>query len=136
VGLIVARDVRAAAAADVEVIELEGEPASLIAAWEGSGPTVVVDAVSSGAPAGTVTVVNVTDAPLPPSLGAASTHALGLGEAIELARVLKRLPERLVVVGVEASELGLGGPLSPAVAAAVLPATRAVLSSLGTDPKP
>jgi len=134
VGLIVAREVRAAATADIAVIELEGEPASLIAAWEGAGPTVVVDAVASGAPAGTVTVVDATDAPLPPSLSAASTHALGLGEAIELARVLDRLPKRLVVVGVEASEFAPGRPLTPAVAAAVPPATRAVLSSLGAGP--
>jgi hydrogenase maturation protease len=47
------------------------------------------------------------------------THALGLAEAIALGRALERLPARLVVVGVEASETDSGHGLSPAVAGAV-----------------
>ena len=52
IGLLVARRVRELADPEVEVMELEGEPARLIDAWQGAGLAVVVDAVKTGAPAG------------------------------------------------------------------------------------
>ncbi|MDF3143003.1 hydrogenase maturation protease, partial [Streptomyces sp. T21Q-yed] len=55
-----------------------------------------------------------------------SSHGLGLGEAVELARVLGLLPERLVVYAVEGAESELGTGLSPAVAGAVEPLVKAV----------
>ena len=48
-----------------------------------------------------------------------STHAFGAAEAIELARVLGRLPRRLIVVGIEGARFDAGVGLSPEVAAAV-----------------
>jgi hydrogenase maturation protease len=127
IGLLVARRVRELADPEVEVMELEGEPARLIDAWQGVHLAVIVDAVSSGAPEGTVTRFDAGADSLPPSVSASSTHALGLGDAIELARALNRLPERLVVFGIEAARFVAGSDLSPAVAAAVEPATEAVL---------
>jgi len=47
------------------------------------------------------------------------THAFGLGAVVELARALQRLPDRLVLVGVEAESFDHGAPLSPAVRSAV-----------------
>jgi hydrogenase maturation protease len=127
IGLLVARRVRELADPGVEVMELEGEPARLIDAWQGAQLAVVVDAVSSGAPEGTVMRFDAGADSLPPSVSASSTHALGLGDAIELARALNRLPERLIVFGIEAAGFVAGSELSPAVAAAIKPAAEAVL---------
>ena len=127
IGLLVARRVRELADPEVEVMELEGEPARLIDAWQGAGLAVVVDALKSGASEGAVTRFDAAADPLPPSVRASSTHALGLGEAIEIARALDRLPERLVVFGVEGTRFQAGSDLSPAVAAAIEPVAEAVL---------
>jgi hydrogenase maturation protease len=127
VGLLVARRVRELADAGVEVIELEGEPARLIDAWEGARLAVLVDAVSSGAPEGTVMRFDAGADALPASVSASSTHALGLGDAIEIARALDRLPERLIVFGIEGSGYVAGSEPSPAAAAAIQPAAEAVL---------
>jgi hydrogenase maturation protease len=62
---------------------------------------------------------DATDRPLPVELGSASTHALGLAAAIELARELGRLPRRLVVYGIEGERFELGEGLTPAVGDAV-----------------
>ncbi|WP_329560502.1 hypothetical protein [Kitasatospora sp. NBC_01266] len=51
--------------------------------------------------------------------GTTSSHGLGLGGAVELARELDRLPQRLVVYAVEGAEGGLGFGLSAPVAAVV-----------------
>ena len=48
-----------------------------------------------------------------------STHGIGLGDAITLARHLERLPVRLTVIVVEAHRFDELAPLSGPVAAAV-----------------
>jgi hydrogenase maturation protease len=55
-----------------------------------------------------------------------SSHGLGLGEAVELARALGRLPSRLVVYAVEGADSSTGPGLSPAIATAVEPLARSV----------
>lgn len=127
VGLLVARRVRELGGPRVEVLELEGEPGRLIDAWQGARLAVVVDAVRAGAREGSVMRFDASATALPASISASSTHALGLGDAIEIARALDRLPPRLVVYGVEGASFGAGEAVSEPVAAAVDEAARAVL---------
>ncbi|WP_329296806.1 hydrogenase maturation protease [Streptomyces pseudovenezuelae] len=106
----------------------DGDPARLIGLWEGAGLALVVDAAHAhpGTP-GRVHRLELDAGQLahPPTT---SSHGLGLGEAVELARVLGVLPDHLVVYAVEGADSALGTGLSPAVAAAVEPLVRAVES--------
>jgi len=89
---------------------------------------VLVDTVRSGAAPGTIHRVEVTDRPIPASLrSSSSTHAVGVGQAIELARALGRLPTRPVVYGIEGASFDAGAALSGDVAAAVVRVADAVL---------
>ena len=106
---------------EVEVATCEQEPSRLLDAWAGAGLALVVDAVASGAAPGTVHRFDASERAVPAGVFRGSTHALGVGEAIELARALGRLPGRVLVYGVEGAEFGAGEGLSPAVAAAVGP---------------
>lgn len=119
IGLLVARRVRELAGPEADVMELEGEPSRLIDAWQDARLVVVVDAVKSGAAEGSVTRFDVTAEPLPPSLSVTSTHALGLGDAIEIARSLDQLPPRLIVYAIEGARFQAGAEVSPAVAGVV-----------------
>ncbi len=119
VGLEVAARLRGTLPAGVELLEREGEPTALIDAWEGAGAVWLVDAVSSGAPPGTVHRLDAGERELPPEVFRTSTHHVGLAEAVELARVLGRLPARAVVFGIEGARFEVGEELSPSVAAAV-----------------
>ena len=112
--------------AGVELLEREGEPTSLIDAWEGADAVWLVDAVSSGVEAGTVHRLDASEAELPTELFRASTHHVGLAEAVELARALGRLPAQTVVYGIEGKSFQVGEELAPAVAAAVDPVAQAV----------
>jgi hydrogenase maturation protease len=116
----------------VEVLEREGEPSGLIDAFEGAGAVWLVDAVSSGARPGTVLRLDARAEPLPAEMFATSTHHLGLAEAIELARALNRLPERLVVFGVEGADFGAGDRLTPEVEAGAARAADAVREEVTT----
>ena len=55
----------------------------------------------------------------PPRPSGRRRHALGVGDAVELARELDRLPPRLAVYGIEGESFEAGEGLSPAVEATV-----------------
>lgn len=135
VGLWVARRVAQVAPPDVVVVEHE-DPTGLIDLWRGLDLAVVVDAVRSGAPPGTLLVRDAgTDAgPLTAdawaSTGRGGTHAFGLAAAVELGRALHSLPRRLVLVGVEVATVEHGVGLSPAVRSALDDAVAAVADVL------
>lgn len=116
----------------VVTMELDGEPARLVDAWGGAALAVVVDAVRSGRVPGTIHRLEPGADSLPAWAGARGSHALGLGEAFRLGEALGRLPERLVVLGVEGGNFGPGEGLSESVAEAVA-ALAAELVRIVTD---
>lgn len=137
IGPAVAAHLREALPADVGLVVVDGEPSRVVDAWTGTEVAVVVDAVRSAATPGTVHRLHVhpDGDPIPaPGRGAASSHAAGLAEAVALGRALGRMPERLVVVGVEVAEVGDGPGLSARVAAAVPAAVAAVRAEVVDAP--
>jgi hydrogenase maturation protease len=118
-GLQAAAALRGHVPAAVEVLAESGEPTALLDHFDGADAVWLLDAVSSGAPAGTVHRLDASATELPERLFRTSTHHIGLAEAIELGRALGRLPSRVVVFGIEGSNFATGAELSPAVADAV-----------------
>jgi hydrogenase maturation protease len=114
----------------VIVVEHDGDPAGLLDLLSRARVAVLVDAACTGAAPGTCTHVDASTDPVPAAVGVASTHGVGLAEAVELGRALGRLPAALDVVCVEGESYGIGDGLSRAVAAAVDPAADAVLAVL------
>ena len=119
VGRIVAQRLRLRQLPDVDVIEDGGEALSLMSRFEGVDAVYLVDAAVSGAPPGTIRRFDVTTAPLPDAMATLSTHGFGLAAAIELARVLHRLPRLCIVYAVELDACTMGAPLTQAVEATV-----------------
>ena len=113
----------------VELHLSEGEPTRLIEAWDGAALAVVVDAVRAE-PAVPGRLHR------PGAARPASSHGLGLGEAIGLAQALDRMPGVLILHAVEAADLGQGTGLSPAVAAVIDALAAAVLRDLRGPSRP
>lgn len=122
-GLLAARRLREMG---LEAAEASGEATSLMAGWEGHEDVLLVDAVLTGAPAGTIHLWDARSAPLAREALRCSTHGLGVAEAIELARVLGRLPARLRICGIEGRRFGPGEAPSPEVLEAVEKAARLI----------
>lgn len=91
------------------------DPIALLDLWAGAAHAVIVDAAATGAPPGTVRRYAAAAGAASPG----STHAFGVADAIDLARALGGLPERLDVYAVEGADFSLGYGLTPAVARAV-----------------
>jgi len=103
----------------LRTLVLPGEGSELIEAWSGQAHVIVVDAMRSGAPAGTIRHFDAVTQPLPAGEFPSLSHRFGLAEAVEMARILGRLPARLDIWGIEAGDAGQGPGLSPKVDAAV-----------------
>ncbi|MGY0490631.1 hydrogenase maturation protease [Streptomyces sp. WG-D5] len=108
----------------------DGEPGRLLGRWENAALAVVVDAAHAEPPhPGRVHRLELADEALARP-GSTSSHGLGLGEAVELSRVLGRLPGRLVVYAVEGADRTVGTGLSPVVAERVDAVADAVESDI------
>lgn len=111
----------------------DGESTRLLSLWQGRELAVVLDAVHAhpGEP-GRIHRLDLAGAAL--LRGGATTHGLGLGEAVALGQVLELLPSRLVVVGIEGECFDWGTELTPAVAEAV-PRAAELVHALLDEPR-
>ena len=109
-------------------------PCRCFDAWEGAERVWLVDAVMSGAAAGTVHRIDAAREPLLPRPRCRSTHGLGVAEAVELARALGRLPRSLVVFGIEGASFPVGGWPSADVRAGARRAAAAIAAELTAEP--
>jgi hydrogenase maturation protease len=93
--------------------------------WGPDDRVVVIDAAAPAGHPGRITDVDAsTHGLVTPS--AASTHAVDVGVAIELARALERMPSELSVVGIEGASFGFGDDLNPAVRRAAIAVTEQI----------
>jgi hydrogenase maturation protease len=99
--------------------QLRSDCGDLIELWAGEDDVVVVDAMRSGRPGGTVTRLDAAATHLEAGQFS-SSHSFGLAETVELARALGRLPARLLIYGIEGADFAVGSnPTIEVEAAAV-----------------
>jgi len=111
-----------------------GEATELSSAWRSDDDLVVVDAVVTGAPVGTV---HRWDG-IPPAASSpsASTHGLGVIQALRLAHVLGCVPKLLEVYGIEGRRFEPGSPPSPKVKAAAEDLAQQIHATIQTGQTP
>jgi hydrogenase maturation protease len=132
VGLVVVRRLRQLSLGNITVIEESGEGTDLMESWKGADTVIIVDAASSGAKPGTIHRIDARAQLIPRGLSRYSTHAFSVGEAVELARAMNRLPPRMVVYGIEGERFDEGTVLSRAVQGSVDTVVDLVLKQLRT----
>ncbi|HEX9090186.1 MAG TPA: hydrogenase maturation protease [Anaerolineales bacterium] len=112
----------------VELAELPG--VGLLSLLEGCRFAILVDAVRSDAKAGTIHILRREQLESFQA-GAASAHGWGVAETLELGQQLMptAMPDKLIVIGIEAGEFSLGEPLSQEVEA-VLPEVAQLIEQL------
>jgi hydrogenase maturation protease len=117
------------------------DPMRLVDELDGCELAIVVDAVVAAGPGaqqpGAVLLLGTGQGqpalPVAPDPTAGGTHGLGLPAALELARALGRMPDRVAVVGVVAQQLAPGAPMSAQVRAAIPTAAMQVVGLLATE---
>ena len=107
---------------DAEIYE--GDPLGIIERWSAADDVVVVDAVQTGDPPGTLHVWD-RDLPQCPA-SAVSSHGFDISKALELAQALRKLPARLRIYGIEGRHFGQTGYISPDVQRGITLAVRQI----------
>ena len=113
------------------------DASSLLDLWDGLRLAVVIDCAVSGAQPGKIYRIDAIADGLPERFTSTfSTHALSIGQALELGRTLGRLPDRLIVFAVEGARFDCGAPMSDEViASAVLVAKDVAGEISGLSPE-
>ncbi len=106
-----------------------GAPPDLMEAWSADEDVLVVDCVVTGDPIGTV---HLWDASRPLTFrSSVSSHGLGLGEAVEMARAIGCLPARLRIYGIEGKNFDVGGDISIEVLRGVTKVVDKIVAEMG-----
>lgn len=114
------------------IFEGSDDAMAIVNAWEGAALTVVIDAATSEAAPGTIHRLEVDAKPLSRDMTRCSSHGLGLAEAVELGKVLGRLPTRLVIYAVEAKTFDPGVALSAEVTMAAVEVVRYIEADIAS----
>lgn len=124
----------------LRVRHVTADPAALLTdpAWDVADRVVIVDAVCTGAPVGTVSVIGVGELLTGDVPTGGGTHDLGLVTSLRLAKALGRLPRDLLVIGIEARGFDVGTDADAAVHRAAMSVADAItgdaLATLGAGP--
>lgn len=102
----------------VELAELPG--LGLLDMLLGADAAILVDAVCSGEKPGKLHLIREGDLAAFET-GSNSAHGLGVAETLAIGRRLypEEMPDPVVIIGIEAGEMGVGGMLSPEVCQAL-----------------
>ena len=114
VGPVVCDLLRESGPPHIDTVVFEGPMFDLSLHWEPADQVVIVDATAPDGHPGRTTWIDALDARLV-APRAVSTHVVDVSSAIELARVLDRLPAQLTIAAIEGAEFEFGAPLTPAV---------------------
>ncbi len=114
----------------VRIVEEERDGLSILEHWREGESVILVDAVVSGAPPGTIHRLNLLDDKLPAWSNRHSTHLIGIADAVGIARALSRLPSELRFIGIEGSAFGIGERMTDVVQQAVEGVAGAILHEL------
>jgi hydrogenase maturation protease len=116
VGLYVARLVGELAIEGVTVIEGIGDGYALVEAWGDCDKAIVVDCTVSGNATGKILRFDALCESIPVDLfNGYSTHSISVVDAVELGKVLGRVPQSLIIYGIEGEDVSPGEGLTPKV---------------------
>ena len=133
VGLYVARKFTNHAVAGVKAVVGIGDGFALMDEWSSTDLAFVIDCAWSGAAPGTIFRFDALCETIPSNLfRGVSTHSISINEAIEIARILNRLPRRLIVYGIEGQDCFAGATVTPEVLQGADDMIRQINREIGT----
>lgn len=115
VGLVVANKLTHLQSEHIRVELLDRDTSPLIDIWRNLDTVILIDATVAIEKPGRIRRLDALSFSFDDDFLSFSTHSLGLMQAIELSKVLKILPSKLIIYGIEGENFGHTTELSPAV---------------------
>lgn len=99
-----------------EIAFCGGDAGELMEMWKGFDRAILIDAMRSGRNPGKEIRIEASEKEVPAEIFSGySTHNFGLGEAVEMARVLGELPKEVIIFGIEGVNFEIGTGISSEV---------------------
>lgn len=115
VGMLTIKNLTKKVPSNVKAVELVGDQSYLLELMQSSDVMIVVDAVHSSAPAGTIFRIDASEESIPRDFFTFSTHGIDSMHAIELARSMKLLPKQVIIYGIVGKDFSYSPKLSPQI---------------------
>lgn len=115
VALFVLRNLRESLPSQVRIVELTGDQSNLLELMRDTASMIVVDAVTSTAPSGTIFCINASEESFPSNFFTVSTHGIDLAQSVELARTMRQLPAFISIYGIVGKDFSFTTSLSQQV---------------------
>ena len=136
VGLYVARLVREISIESIKIVIGIPDGYALMETWSVSSKVYVIDSTVSGALPGYIYRFDALRENIPTDIFTGySTHSINLVQAIELARTMNRLPDSLIIYGIEGGDFSPGPQLSPEVERAARATSECIVNELKKSKK-
>ncbi len=113
VALLVLRQLEKSLRDKVRLIQLTGDQTELLDLMQETDRLIIVDAVSSSAPAGTIFQINASKELFPSNFFTVSSHSIDIAKTIELAKAINCLPEFVLIYGIVGKDFSFTESLSP-----------------------
>jgi hydrogenase maturation protease len=133
VGMAVARMMKSEQPAGLTILELNNDVTALLDHLPGFDVAMIVDAMQSGSTPGTIHRFDASTVPLPDARLTRSTHGMTVGSILELARIQRLLPKKVLVYGIEGEQFVHGSSLTPEVEKAVRIVAQMIYADLGAE---
>lgn len=114
----------------LDIKKLSGEGAELIEEWQGYERVYLADASQSAGTPGKLTRIDASNTTLKQDYFHYSSHNFSLAEAVELARQLDELPEKMVVYAIEGLNFSFGLDITFEIEISCLNAARKILEDI------
>lgn len=101
----------------VELIKVRGEISELLDFFGKYSIIYLIDACSMKAPLGFYQRIDAIQNSMPDT-PQTSTHGLSISQAVDLAKIIKQMPSKLIVYAINGDQYNIGTTLSPSVAKA------------------
>jgi len=115
IGIFIADKIRQKATDGIVVVIASGEGGELLEYFKTAPFVILIDAVQTGGPPGEIYRFEAHNEKVPSKFFNYSTHNFSVAEAVEMARALEQLPEKLVLYGIEGASFEAGQDLSPEI---------------------
>jgi hydrogenase maturation protease len=115
VALFTLRDLKDTLPPQVKIVEMTGDQSNLLELMQDTNNMIIIDAVNSTAPSGTILHINASEEPFPHNFFAISSHGIDLAQSIELARTMKKLPSVVLIYGIVGRDFSFTTSLSQQV---------------------
>lgn len=129
-GLITARMLKKKNLPDADIIEHGGDGASLMDIWVNYESVIIIDATNISSEPGKVYILDANKSKLPKGIASHSSHLFSIAEAVETARVMGKLPQRLMIYGIEGKNFNIGEDITEVVLKASCSVAEKILNEM------